>query len=958
MNSHLLDVKEYTSAALWRRPEQLRGLLKNHGDVFSHSEQLFSGSSPEKTLCFSSHIALHSSENALAVSLSPITEPSVIGLISLNRSDVNLRSHETARWLSMPEGFQSSSLAWKDGNLLIGASRGRVLISALDAETDVVKGSSPLHVAHVLRTTTENEDTAPCIGELSSSPGAYASSAIVRSVSVSKVNPSAVTAACGGRAFRWDMHAGYVSHSMNELCHARGNASDSVGVPVPSSPICSWELGDEERNGSAHLNVPIMFTQWAPSSDTVVLTGNYAGALALVDTRENVDKTRRYLCCSSRSSAAVSADFNPLLPSVFSVASADGMVSVFDMRYTREALHCIPSLQGSLTSIKWLGLHSDLLCTGGVDGSVALWNLRCPPTFCVGRAQYGLPVCDLAATETFLKESIFGVTLGAEVTQTGLKTEAMLGLSQSLHSQYLYEEEKSDAQPARANTSRTTDLSESTALFEKECEACGLLYTRQIEKAVEVLADCAEMRFSKKETIRALHLVEMGDLYTPIPTDVIAFYEDLFRGESGPLDESADSVVSLAQRALNEDMIRSSRQLPSTLTASRIPEMTVGHPDDVQRLTSIRLNALLHQLLASRRLSDIFNGIPRALQLLSSNSALFDYMDVNTVCDTVSFVQQTDAAEGERFVRLLLELLQRFDDVNERKATRLVRAVLDTAQKPFITAGRPSKRSRRFEEKFYKDMDAAKEAVLTQLRMVSLGVDQFTEVIALADKYQGRCVENHSPGMFGWLSLKPLVVYLNCLAADSNYVTFLWTSVQYMETFAGFSGVRQIEQTLFAVVDRICASGTKMASRLEYYSTFSVFDTPQLKMIRKLLKTCHNYLSSILRVQLECENVAIESQMQLLPAVMEETLDVLMSATEELLNAWAGLLEALITCSQQQPQQKKQVCAICLPCIQEFSFRVEDLVEVSSKKENDDCLNEILETCDEFLDALDGTTVA
>lgn len=888
MNNALLDINGYTSAAFWRRPEQLRGLIKNHADIVSARELLHS----EVTSLFASRLSLHNTEMALAVGLSPIASPSNIGLVALGPKEANLRHCGTARWLTMPDTFQVASLAWHSDILYVGSSCGQVLLSRLNCD-DVSKGSCPLHVDHSLAT----EEGHVGVGELSSSPGWYSSSAMVRSVSASDVGTAALTACCGCHGMKWD-------------------------VDASALPVSVWTLSSSSRMA------PIMFTRWAPGSEAVILAGNYSGSLALVDTRQR-DSAHCYIVHSQSDeggNACVSGVFNPLLNYVIAVGSADGTLSTFDIRHTREAIHRIPSLQGSLTSVQWVGLHSDLISTGGIDGSVSLWNLRCPPTFCVGRSQYDLPVQDLAATQTFSSDTVFGITLGGELTQTSLSMDAMLGLSVSL-----YSTRRQTQVPVTADSQRDAEM------LSKEYEAAGLIYTHQVEKGFELLADCAEWRFARKEADAALQLVELAEPFVPIQVS----YDDV--GEQ--FFFSSHVIHSVAQEILNQDILRSSRQVLSNAHVQLIKDISFGNDDDIRRLKSIRLNASLQQLLETKRLEQIFSGYPAVLQLLRLNPELFEFVDADTVCDTVAFALRMDAVEGERFVKLLLSLLEECDA--EGKGSRLVRLVLHTAQKPLITAGKATRHSRRFEEKFYRDLDEAKDAVLTQLRMMALGVDRYPEVIALAEGYQANCVEIRQPGMFGWLTIKPLLLYLNCLIAESNYVTFLWTSVQYIETFSGFSGVQEIEKNLFAAVDQLYFSGQKLASRLEHFADLTSFEAAQLKSVRALLKSCHHYLFSILRVQLECENVAIESQMHELPAVMERTLDALMSATEELLNAWAALVDALIGCSQH-----RLVRTYCLSVIQEFSFRVEDLVEISSKGENDDCLNDILDTCDAFLDTI------
>lgn len=43
----------------------------------------------------------------------------------------------------------------------------------------------------------------------------------------------------------------------------------------------------------------------------------------------------------------------------------------------------------------------------------------------------------------------------------------------------------------------------------------------------------------------------------------------------------------------------------------------------------------------------------------------------------------------------------------------------------------------------------------------------------------------------------------------------------------------------------------------------------------------------------------------------------------------------------------------CLRTVQQFALKMEQLLDVSAKKDNDERLNEVLDVCDDFIDALD-----
>lgn len=880
MYGNEIDIKDYTSAALWRKPEQLRGLVKNHPDVIRFEAPLNTGDS----LLFSSHIALHSSDHLCAVGVAPVVGTSAIHLFPIDEDIPCIRSCSTAQQLFMPDGLTVTSLQWHSETLLVGVNRGRVLLSSQGVGT-TDSHSGALQVSHTLTTGQETK-----IGETFSSPSAYASCTGIRSLAVHPTSALTVAGVCGSRAYVWD-------------------ASES-------RPLCEW--------GRTDNTAPLMFTRWVTDGSNVMLTGAYGGAVSLVDIREGMQRqpSGKVSFFASSKSAAVSAAFNPILPYVFALASADGMLSVYDIRFTKELVHYIPSHQGSLTGVQWMGLHSDLICTSGVDGSVGMWCLRCPPTFSVGRAEYRLPLMDLVTTTTSLRESALGVSLGGDVIQTALKSEAMVELGLLL---------------ASGHVDDTTG--DAGKLLQEEREAYGSMYTRQVARAMDQLANSAEARLERNEIEAALKLVELSEDFTP---QDVSFPELVSTTAASMAEQNSRSFV---QEAFSEDVVRSSSQLPSVLRQRSIRSLRTSNPQAMRRLASVHLNARLRLMVQSRRLEDIFAGIPRTLHLLSSNAELFDYIDMKCVSDIVSFACHTDIAEGERLVKILLNFLESM--TSTPKSSTLIRLVMNTAQEPLVTAGANTKQSRRLEENFYRELTRARDAVLTQLRVLALGVDNYAEVIELVEKYQESCIQAEQPGIFGWLSVKALVVYLHCVAADRNYVTLFWTGVQLLETFSSLPGAYPVEQTIFAVVDRIFLTGKRDIPTLYRFAELRTFNITQLKEIRRLLRRYHAYITAILRVQLECENVAVDSGMRELPPVMEKILDVLISSTEKTLTAWATLMESLMVCPQ-----KKHIRLYCLPLVQKFSFEVEKLIVISAKGENDDCLNEILETCDDFMAAL------
>lgn len=896
MERGIIHFQEYTSSTLWRRPEQLRGLLRYHPDVIATSAPL----APPGNTFASAKLALHNTERALAVAISPFIGAGSVGLVPVDGPEPTIAASGQIRFLDLPDETKTTSVEWFDGLLLLGSSRGRIHISDVDVSA-VGENSGVLVPCGVLHT--GNSETT--VAEHVVPPTAHATTTVVRSVRVNgPVSKSSVLGVCGSDAYIWDLDGG-------------------------SEPILSW---------SPHLDVEdppvIMFARWAPGSSHVVLTGDYDGSLMLVDTRCR-DVNNGLAFGMQVGFAASSAEFNPVIPFVFAAASADGTFSIFDVRYQTQALHRIPCLQGDISAIQWLRQQSDMLMSSGTDGSVSMWNLRSPPTYCVGRAQYKYPLTDLVTTETFVAQRAYGVSIGGELTLTGLKTEAMMAMAPMLSN-------PTSAANQLGRDRHEADTESLERMRANEKAACGLLYVRQLRECFHLLCQCACDRFDVKDANMVTQLVSLIDVNRTPAIDYDAFMlQQRLDSTTGNSGHSLEEAVEAFELQLS----RTTNRLCTTIPLDRIKGLSKPDPEDMRRLEALGLNSLLHQVLKTKDPERVAVGVRQALDLLSAHPESFDFIDGDIVCGITSFLLQLNFVEGERFVNFLITSLEKVS--SSPASAALTRRILLTAQEPYVSGTERTRDARRLEEKFLQNITAAKEAVLTQLEIQRLGVDHHQAVISCVNIYQGDCIARKLPGMFGWLGIKPFILFLHCLTADSNYVTFFWTSVQYIQAFRTFPEVQQVESLLFSVVNRIHVAAAKIAEDLHQIADQDRFSIPVLRKTDAALRTAHSFLVVLLRVQLECENVAVKSDMKALPPVMDNIVTVLNGASEDVLDAWAGVVDALAGCGQPDMVRK-----YCLLTVHEFSCNAEDLMEVSAKKEDDERLNEILDVCDDFFDAM------
>ncbi|CBH14955.1 hypothetical protein, conserved [Trypanosoma brucei gambiense DAL972] len=902
MNESIIQVPLYVSTSAWRKEVQLRGLLRNHPSIIAHSDILPPATTAK--VFSTAQLAAHHRENVLAIGLNPLsTSGACVGLLTMESAEAKLSGMSKMQWLNLPSTEPLSSVEWCEGSLLVGTSRGRIVVADVSPQT-VEDSDGELQRRTCLVC---SEEQTP-VGDIVVPPSKHAVSTLVRCVrSNAAVCSSSVVAVCDSRAMVWD-------------------------VKGATQPVHTWVPSVDSSKNSPNEQEPLLFAQWVPNSDSVVLTGSYSGSLVFTDIRTKEGSTSKLSLPARRGCMARCADFNTLLPFALATASSDGIISVFDCRYPSTAVRTIPSLHGDIMSLKYLKLHSDIIATGGVDGSVVLWNLRSLPTYRVGRAQYKCPVFDLITTPWSVEQHVIGVTCGGELTLTGLAQEAMATLAVPVTERL--------SKPSGRRQEDKTAANEATELMEREKYGVGLLYSRRLREAYEVIVDCATKRFARKEITMAMRLAGLLDVKMLPKFDYRAKVES-FEAEEKCKRELGVAALSQSQVivAFEDALVRSSQWLFPSLLSENIRDLQKPAKQDVTKLEALQLNLLLHNNIASGCIGSVVGG----LQYFIANGGNISLIDANTACSIAKKLLEVNVAEGQKFVSTLLSLVIEPDGT--AVADALAKRLLIVVQEPLVTAGMPARQAGRHEELFVSDLLSAKRAVEVQMEIRSLGIENYKGVIAAVNKYQDQCLRNGESGIFGWLAQEPLMLFLNCLTADSNYATFFWACVQLIEALAACPGMREVEATLFATVNSIHVASNRLRSQLQELASKPRFTPATVREAGKTITTVLDFSVVLLRVQLECENVAHESEMRTVPPVMCRIFDILSSASSDLLKVWETILGVLVACPLRSLVRK-----CCLTGMRNFALKVEGLLSLSSKKGGDEMLNEILDTCDEFFD--------
>nr|CCC93269.1 conserved hypothetical protein [Trypanosoma congolense IL3000] len=903
MNESIIQVPLYVTTAAWRKEAQLRGLLRNHPSVIAHSEFVAQGVA--ESVCSTAKISGHNSESMLAIGLNPLTDGGGrVGLCPVSVPGPKLGDVKDVRWLDMPAAEPLSGLEWCDERLLVGTSRGRILVSEM---SPLSIGDADKELRPIVYLTCGDEEAR--VGDIVVPPSRHAISTLVRSLHCNtSVCTSSLMAVRDCAVMMWDLKGA-------------------------TQPVETWTPNaDGEKRDGNHKEI-VMFAQWAPSTDSVVLTGGYNGSLLLTDVRAQSGSSCKLVLPSRRGYMARCADFNALLPFALAAASSDGIISVYDCRNPSIAVRTISSHQGDVMSLKYLKLHSDIVATGGLDGSVVLWNLRHLPTYCVGRAQYKSPVFDLAATSWSVEQHVIGVTCGGELTFTGLAQQALAALAVPIAEHIA----KCDGPKQEDQTATDSEAS----LMEREALGLGFLYSRRIREAYEVIVDCAMKRFSRKEIAMTIKLVGFLDIKIPPKFDFVEKMRNLNAEKLKRELHVASTSHSHIIVAFDNAITRSSQWLFPVLLSDSVRDLERPVREDITRLEALQLNLLLHNILVAGCMESAIGG----LQFFAASGGDLRLLDSETVCTIAKTLLKSSVSEGQRFVTTLLSLLIKSD--GSVVAEGLAKRLLIVVQEPLVTTGMPSRKARRHESMFLSDLVSAKEAVEVQMEIRCLGIENHEEVIARVNKYQDQCLEKNDNGVFGWLAQEPLMLFLRSLTANSNYATFFWACVQLIEALAACPGMREVEELLLATVNSIHTASNRFRAQLQELAAVTRNTLSTLREAGRTLSATLDFVVVLLRVQLECENVALESNMTKLPPVLYHIMDILSSASSELLKAWEALLVVLVDCPLRSLVRK-----CCLSGLRDFALKVEGLVSLSAKEDGDEMLKDILDTCDEFFDKI------
>lgn len=925
---------DITASARWRKADQLRGLQANHSSLAMSRAPL----AKPGTVLTAASLSLHNTELSAAVVTNPLCRSGSIGLLPLvsptcdNRTvmSASIDYSATMRWLDAPDDCTTDSVAWVDDLVVVGSSRGRVLVGEYTDES-CREGSGSFTPSGCLFV----EEGMKGVGSMVMSPSGPSASTTIRSLCTpTDASAMLVGGVQAGRCVVWDLNGS-------------------------SLPVWSFNLAAAERthvqgtsargeDQSLLFADPLQAMCWAPGSNHVVAMGSLHGLLALADSR--LDRSLTLSFSMPKGFMVRSVAFNTVMPWTFAACSSDGSISIFDNRFGASDVLKLQSGQGDCSSMCWLPTHADLFATGGSDGSIKLWSLRASPTYCVGKSQFRSAVSDVRATSKFVQTRVIGLTVDGELVSTSLSDGAMKQLAPppSMIERATASGRAGAVSRRGGRTSWSSDSAERAAL--------GALYARSLKEAYNRIADCVQANVAHKYHDRALELIELTD-----PFEVTPFDYDSWSPEK-PVSPRHPHATALFFKDVNVLSCR----LPSTVAVSELRGYQEPDAATTRRLEALRRNISVQRSLDVGDIDTAVTLVRQQIAAVKESPSAVELISHDTLCAVFAHLLKNKPAVGCEVVKAALDALILPDSTTPSKV--LLRHIITTSLSPFVTAdlvngkevqgGDSSKpaaqrKAKHFLDRALRDLSALKESVCIQLDVVYLyGVTCPNDILRSVTEYQQRCLEHDQPGVFQWLSLRALLLYLHSLAENKKrFVGFLWVAVQLIETFAAFPQVKEFEGMLFSNLDRMRSNASNLKAELDEVIEAKEITLGMVKSKEPAIMKAHVFLEFLIRLQLECENVLLDSELDATPQLMAHVEEVLNNMSSELLESWDGALGAF---ADSIGPVKAAVKAGLLPSVKNFTAVIEAMMHdgTAADGEDDETLANVIQSCDAFVEAM------
>ena len=504
-----------------------------------------------------------------------------------------------------------TDLSWFDDKLLSGSSGGVVALFNCNPADGVDSLALSKHTSSYFHS--------KAIAVPTPSPGKWSFSNRIRRVSINPIDKCSFLSILNQSFYLWDME----------------RTSKAVQSEVAS-------------------NSPLEAAVWNPFSGNEFVIGGSEGVARCLDVRmlqTNPDKCVVWFTepTSSFSDSIVDIGWSPLVPHWISVASDDGAVKLYDIRFGQTPMKIVNEHTLPITAIHASPSHSELVLTSSADGTTRLFNLRLSPHYTqfVQKADSGIPISAHFSPTHPLQ--FVTVCSGGQVTLTNIKPDAMTLFTPHRTRPFLPEgddgKSKNSASavdhipaillsPSTVPSAATSDVKIRTFEMEqaeREIEDC--LYTRDFESTFRAVAVLSHRywQIGRSDWASTLLKVITPGLFTQLSS------------------ETPKSTSIAAFDALVNDL---SRYIPqNTLTLTTVEQVSAN------RIQFLKLRIALTKYIGANKYREILaleNEILAALKNTSNNAPTPSNLTAAQSILANAHLDTFDALTLERLVQCLL----------------------------------------------------------------------------------------------------------------------------------------------------------------------------------------------------------------------------------------------------------------------------------------------------------------
>ena len=885
------------SLSRWREGPQLIGLQNRHEfyqistiPTSLNREDLQGTKKANAGSAVASAMIINPDDTKLVVAGGPMFDESTVEVMSLVKNTSAIWQLSPSSLNQFPYDGPVTSMDWVGGShnvVCFGSNNGRIVVSS--AKDLVGSHGTSLPLKCTLRCPGKTKPIySTKIGPSDSVP-----STLVKCLTCHPTNTNELLASKEERFFLWDLRK-------------LATEGDPVLMGIADGMIST--------------------AAWCPTapSSAVVLIGTVNGTVSCFDCRapqEAVQWEVKGSATQQQKGIVTGIEFSKGNENLVLTSSLAGFVAIHDVRNASMPLMEFSTNQRGIMSCCWLPLHNDLLATGGLDGTVKLWNIRCAPSYLASTNQFDCgPITSLKCTQTRSKQRIFALGTGGDINVIEPTAKALYQLAPT----DLF------APPTQTSVSSPTDSS----LEDAEMKAVQYLYARQPSKAHEKILQSIVQRLARKESQRAAELLAL--LHEP---DIIAFGWKK-KMPSEPLDELREELGD----SLNS--ITAVAAIPTRVSQGLVVDLDKTPPAVDQRLKAVRVNVIIGALVDSRDTSAMLSRLPLLRELVRSGGAHMAEC-VPLIVDVVNLLIEECPIDGMLLIQSLVDdCLAAAKDLSIDDPVAVpVRSILLHFCSPAVidvnvkeSAKAVVKRAKRICDDFFANPEYIRSAIRFELKLQRLTLTSTDPSLAIK---LGRefDAEHEGTGVARLIALSPVHLYLNSLLASAEYVSFFWAAATWYERHKLLPNAKTVRDLHERELNRFVGTLTKMTSSLRAIVGTDSTHSAAVDTAVRVLRRFHPFVLATVRTVIEIEMSAPED-LEVFPELVDIVVAAIDDAMADALDVWSQLLDLM--------HSNRFSATTLRDPIQSFKREVQQMMRELNAHE-DQTLQPILEECQAFI---------